>query len=554
MAFVPNKYQQMNLEDKTYQLTDREKRFLSKSWAHAFSEYVFPYINEERFAVLYSDNPASRPNTPVNIIIGMESLKELHGMTDDETLEAVILDFRFQHALHSSSFTEQPVSDRTLSRFRARLYEYELATGRDLMKEEMEDLAQHFAKMMQISAQKKRMDSIMVASSCKKMSRLELIYTVVANMVKAVHRLGESELLDQGLQKYLQEDHRNNTIYRTRSTESQSKLEQVAADAVRLLAALGDSFAGLKEYELLSRLVQEQIEIVEETVKLRDSKEIRTDSLQNPSDEDASYRKKAGQGHRGYVGNLVESFDDNGALITGMDYQVNTHSDIEFAKDVIDKEASDAKNPLTLIADGAYGSDEVMSQAKEKNINLVTTALVGKAPDPVLADYEIDEVNKKILKCPAGHAPLSCQYKEKADRYYAHFDKGVCSKCPLRRHCGVKFQKKRGLVQLSSKTVRRAQHLKAMAKDEYQELARQRNAVEGIPSVLRRKYQVDRMPVRGYVSSKLRFFLKVGSINIKRVIDWSKSQSLLLKFTLSKVFWNFTDRKTANYYFCLAVS
>ena len=121
MAFVLNKYQQMDLEDRTYQLTDREKRFLSKSWAHAFSEYVFPYINEERFAVLYSDNPASRPNTPVNIIIGMELLKELHGMTDDEVLEAVILEFRFQHALRSTSFSEQPVSDRTLSRFRARL-------------------------------------------------------------------------------------------------------------------------------------------------------------------------------------------------------------------------------------------------------------------------------------------------------------------------------------------------------------------------------------------------------------------------------------------------
>ena len=78
MAFVPNKFQQLNAFDKTINMTEREKKFLRKSWAHAFSEHVFPHINEDRFAVLYSDNPASRPNTPVNILISMELLKELH--------------------------------------------------------------------------------------------------------------------------------------------------------------------------------------------------------------------------------------------------------------------------------------------------------------------------------------------------------------------------------------------------------------------------------------------------------------------------------------------
>ena len=38
-------------------------------------------LNEERFSILYSDK-GSRPNTPVNIIIGALTLKHLFGLTD----------------------------------------------------------------------------------------------------------------------------------------------------------------------------------------------------------------------------------------------------------------------------------------------------------------------------------------------------------------------------------------------------------------------------------------------------------------------------------------
>ena len=77
MAFVANRNQQISLDDSTLGMSDRERRFLKKGWSEAFSKHIFPKINEDRFAVLYSDNPASRPNTPVNVIVGMLIIKEL---------------------------------------------------------------------------------------------------------------------------------------------------------------------------------------------------------------------------------------------------------------------------------------------------------------------------------------------------------------------------------------------------------------------------------------------------------------------------------------------
>lgn len=134
MAFKSNSSQQLLLNDSTFNLTEREKKFLDKSWAKTFSEKIFPNICEEDFACLYSNN-YSRPNTPVNVIVGALILKEALGDSDDELVQALMFDIRYQYALHTTSFEEQPLSDRTLSRFRARCLAYETETGIDLIHE-----------------------------------------------------------------------------------------------------------------------------------------------------------------------------------------------------------------------------------------------------------------------------------------------------------------------------------------------------------------------------------------------------------------------------------
>jgi hypothetical protein len=75
--FVKNSHQQLSLNDPLMDMPQYLKDTLFKSWAHVFQEKVFPMINEERFRVLYSDNDASRPNTPVNVIVGLLIIKEM---------------------------------------------------------------------------------------------------------------------------------------------------------------------------------------------------------------------------------------------------------------------------------------------------------------------------------------------------------------------------------------------------------------------------------------------------------------------------------------------
>ena len=74
-------------------LTEREKKALDNSWARIFADEIFPAIDEERFSILYSDK-ASRPNTPVNVIIGALIIKELFDYSDDEIVENLIMQIR----------------------------------------------------------------------------------------------------------------------------------------------------------------------------------------------------------------------------------------------------------------------------------------------------------------------------------------------------------------------------------------------------------------------------------------------------------------------------
>ena len=236
---------------------------------------MFPAINEERFAVLYSAN-GSRPNTPVNVLVGSLLLKEYFGQTEEELLMSIYCDVLYQYALHLTQEEKPPVSDRSWSRFRERLVKYEAETGIDLMKAEMESLAQIWADYMNLKGNIRRMDSLMVASRCKRMSRLEIIYTVNANAVRLLNRLGLLERIPQGGAHYLDEDDRNDVIYRCRGEEAESRLQRTINEAVALQKALEDAeLTDKEEYALLCRVLQDQTNAGEKHQRIpRDKKDV----------------------------------------------------------------------------------------------------------------------------------------------------------------------------------------------------------------------------------------------------------------------------------------
>ena len=519
--FCKNNLQQTSLFEPISQMPKYLQDILNKSWAKAFKDYIFPQINEERFSVLYS-NKASRPNSPINVILGLLIIKEIFQQTDEELIGSIHFDVRYQYALNTTNYETQPVSINTLTNFRNRLVEYENSINEDLIKAEVEALSESIAKYLSVNNKKVRVDSLMVSSSCKKLSRIELIYSVNSRLIKAINKINPVSIIEE-LEPYLEKGHKNDTIYRTRDLQADSKLSILIKQSKLLYdisLKTGEIVTSTEEFQLLKRLIEDQtVEDAENNLVPKDSKNISSTSLQNPTDKDATYRKKYGD-NIGYVVNIQESFNDKNSVITGYDLKQNIHSDSKFADDVIANLASKNKDSsCKLLIDGAYYEQEKAQNALKQGIEMIPSELVGRKASPDKLSYAkfiVDNEKNIISRCPNGVEPVESYYSSKS--YTAKFDPSTCENCQLNSQCSKKTSKKFNTIRVSEKAYNTAVQREKMQESEYIAIVNKRACIEGIPSVLRRRYKIDTMPIRGLLRSKLWVGFKIAAYNFKKLL------------------------------------
>lgn len=521
MSFRANPSQQMSFSDSFLNLTERERRALEGSWAKVFGDVVFPAIDEAPFAALYAGGPASRPNTPVNVCVGALIIKELFDYADDELVEALMLDLRLQYALHTTSFAEQPLSDKTLSRFRRRLYEHERATGEDLFRGCVRGLAASIAAVVGADGRVRRMDSMMVEANVRKLTRTELVFECMARLARRL----ESErpgLLPAGLAAYADPAEFNRRFYRRRDEPADERAARVLVDADALAAACAEAAAGWGEWATLCRCLAEQT-IVDGEGALAGVRRLRTREdglkgsrmLHSPTDPEATYRVKAGKGHTGYAANVEESVGPRGSVVTDYDYDVNVRSDQDFLRESLEA-ARPVPDGAVLVVDGSYDSGANAEAARAGGVELVATALARGAVD-AMADFEWSDDGSELLRCAAGHAPLKCSKPGAAGRVRATFDAGACAGCPLSDQCRPAVRNGRARVSSSANATRRARHARRMGQAEFEAFRRLRNGVETVPSNLRRNYRLDKLP-RGRLGGKLFFGAKVAALNFRKLV------------------------------------
>lgn len=150
------------------------------------------------------------------------------------------------------------------------------------------------------------MDSLMVASNIRKLGRMELLYTCVADLVSFLHRTGMDDLLG-GMEHYYDPNDYNRVIYHSKSEDASDRIKQILADADKLLVECEGACDESSAYQLLVRVLKEQT-VVEESgarrLKTKEDGAMGSQILQNPSDPDATYREKEGkQSHPSCGGN-----------------------------------------------------------------------------------------------------------------------------------------------------------------------------------------------------------------------------------------------------------
>jgi hypothetical protein len=139
-----NKHQQPALISAASELPEKQRKRLENSWAGTFYQEFFSRIKEETFSVLYSDLP-SRPNVPVNVLVGLGALKAGFGWSDEELYENYCYNLQVRYALGYDRLGDGDFEIRTLYYFRERLSQYNAEQGVNLLEKAFEQMSQPVA-------------------------------------------------------------------------------------------------------------------------------------------------------------------------------------------------------------------------------------------------------------------------------------------------------------------------------------------------------------------------------------------------------------------------
>ena len=122
-------------------------------------------------------------------------------------------------------------------------------------------------------------------------------------------------------------------------------------------------------HDLLQRLFEEQYVVMDGKAVLRDKKEVKADSLQNPNDPDATYRAKNDQKVQGYVTNITETVEKGKPnIITSVQVETAVFADCHFLQEAVENSERVTDSTIEdLYADGAYQSPDNREFAKNHN-------------------------------------------------------------------------------------------------------------------------------------------------------------------------------------------
>lgn len=516
-----NRHEQGNFFNTVGQLPRGVKKMMDKSWAPGFRDLVFKKIDERRYADLYSDID-SRPNFPVNIWVGLEIIKGMFDYTDAELLEQFHFNLLTAYALGLENLGEVTLSERTLYYNRKRLLEYEAETGRNLLEEEFQAMADDASEELGINAKTQRMDSSFVGSFIKQMSRLELIVKVLQNFYRDLDEKEQARW--NPLVKEYVETEAKHIAYYLKSAEVGDYLQRVGVLLFELHQTYADNkrLNALKSYEHIGRVLLEQFNIVEGgkeiRVEVRPSREISARSLQNPADDTATCRTKDGRTYKGGLFNVAETCAPGNKvqLLTDVCVEQNVVADDDFLAERL-RGIKERTGVEEMVTDANYTGEHSEQVCQEETVTIIPTEVRGRkeqADRLSLRDFHFD--GKSIASCPEGYSPVE-QVQTKSGHHVVRFAKAICGACPRANECPARCRNHFYSLAFSDRQALLAQRRQQLSQEGYRSKCRLRPAIEGTISQFKQKMRNGKLRIRGLSRIRNSIILMAIGINFGRV-------------------------------------
>jgi len=510
-------------------LPKKQQERLKTSWADVFYHELFSRIKERDFEILYSDKP-SRPNVPVNVLVGLEILKDGFGWTDEEMYDHFTYNVKVRYALGYRNLEEGHFELRTVYNFRYRLSKHMQQTGENLFEACFEQVADQQMEAFKLKSGIQRVDSKQIASNIRQTTRLQLLVEILQRtwrMLKAADKASYHDVFKPYIEKKA-----GQYIYRLKGEKHRPHIIKIGKLMQQLVTELANGYENDPAYAILKRVFHEHFVIEEKEARLKEGSELSADSLQSPDDLEATYRQKRNEDHVGYVTNIIETADPENELqlILKVQTESNTTDDAAMLAEAL-PDLVERTELETIYGDGGYNSAEIDNICREQKVDLIQTAIRGGKPSDKqlnLADFQFEwDANgcPQQITCPNGQkAAIKAGRKE--GRYKAAFEPSICTTCKLLAKCKMKElkrQPKRVLYFTLAQVdlARRRQHMK-MAKQSGRNL---RSAVEATMREVSCRLEHGQLRVRGKFRVGMTLLAAAAMTNIRRIWRYQQAKA-----------------------------
>ena len=452
---------------------------------------------------------------------GVIFLKEFFDLGIGQTVERYLTDSAWQYALNVNPM-EASLSHATIERYT------KLFVENDLGAEVFYRVASAFVDALELDVSRQRLDSTHIFSDMATFGRTKLMGVSIKRFLTQLKRH------HRPLYDALSED------LRSRYAPSQGKLfadfkgqrpalrQTVAEDLLALVSqfAQEESVASRSSYKAMKRILEEQCDVVEEQVEVKDK--TGGDVMQNPSDPDAGYDGHKGPGHQVQIAETCAE-DNDVQLITGVIPEPANRPDQEALEPMLDQLESHDRQPEVIYADTHYGSDENVTVAAERGVDLQSPVSGASKHNPdalTMDDFAIDEATETVERCPNGCEPASSEHDADTGVTTTVMRSSDCHGCEFTSACPVKNVHGRFVLRHTAKQRRLAARRAEQATDAFRANYAIRGGGESVNSALKRKMGMGRLRVRGSPRVRMAVMLRCAGWNFLRALRALKKRGI----------------------------
>lgn len=513
------------------ELPEEQRDYLNTSWSGVFYREFFSRLDEEAFAVLYSDLP-SRPNIPVNVLVGLEYLKAGFGWSDEEMYEAFLYNLQVRYALGYDEFGKGHFDLRTLYYFRERLSRYMQEHGVNLLDRAFEQVTDEQLTAFQLKTGIQRMDSTMVGSNIRQVGRLQLLVEVLQRIQRMLNA-DDCAHYSEAFAPYLR-GHAGQYVLHLKREEFPRHIQRIGEFMQLLLSELKERYNQDPIYQVLERVFSEHFKLVGKTAKAKTGRELSATSLQSPDDLEATFRHKSGKGYRGYVANLTETCDPQNTLqlITKVQVAPNTTADSHLLAEALPN-LKQRMGLDKLYTDAGHGGKEADVVLQEQQVTHIQTAIRGHAPNDKklsLSDFviKLNEKGKPVqVTCPQ-QQQVPVQLSNKKKSFVAFFDSAICYHCPYWQagQCPTRPRKRDAHHRLEIRLARAySAQRRRQSLAQKKEARNLRAAIEATVRSVKHPFPAGKLPVRGSFRMACLLIGSAAVTNVRRIQLYLKAES-----------------------------